>query len=77
MVKIDIIIYILFFIILLVLTLTLYEINKFMPIIKTCDDDFAIINKCGCIPCSWANPNKYNPENCYNIKLNSTNISNG
>jgi len=40
------------FIILIVITLlTLNNIRTFMPIEKTCEDDFAMINKCGCIPC--------------------------
>ena len=33
--------------------ITLYQIYKFSPVIKSCEDDFAVINKCGIVPCSW------------------------
>jgi len=30
---------------------SLWSIYHFMPIEATCQDEFAIINKCGCVPC--------------------------
>lgn len=39
-----------FIILLLVLWLAMWEISNFMPILETCSDEFAIIEKCGCIP---------------------------
>ena len=33
-----------------VLTYTLTHITTFMEVLATCADDFAIIEKCGCIP---------------------------
>lgn len=34
----------------LVLILTMKNINTFMEVLTTCVDDFAIIEKCGCVP---------------------------
>jgi hypothetical protein len=43
-----------------------------MPILKTCDDDFKIINKCGCVPCSWKDAEILNKKPCFDInKLNN------
>lgn len=38
------------FLLLLVTSLTLYNIFSFMPVNKRCQDAFTIINKCSCIP---------------------------
>jgi len=37
----------------LVLTMgyTMYNIYQFMPAVATCQDEFDMINKCGCVPC--------------------------
>jgi hypothetical protein len=73
--KQDLCIFVLFFLIILSLGLTLYQIHRFMPVLKTCDDDFAAINKCGCVPCSWKDAEKLNQFPCMNI--NYFNISDG
>ena len=73
--KTDFWIIFLFFIVILVMFLTLYQINRFAPIIKTCEDDFNIINKCGCVPCSWRDAEKINKVPCFDVnKLNISNL---
>lgn len=39
-----------FILLIVTVAFTLVNIQKFMKVEKTCEDDFAIINKCGCIP---------------------------
>jgi hypothetical protein len=56
------IIFILFFIIILVLVYTLIQIYNFMPIFHSCNDDFAVVDKCNCVPCSWKDALTYNGE---------------
>lgn len=58
--KIDYLIILLFFILFLTTFYTINKINKFMIVLKTCEDDFAVIDKCGCIPCTWKDETKYN-----------------
>lgn len=43
-------IFILFIIVVVLLGVSLYKINLFMPILESCDDDFEIIDKCNCVP---------------------------
>lgn len=44
------------------LALTLIKINEFMPIFHSCDDDFAVVYRCKCVPCSWQDAEEYNGE---------------
>lgn len=68
----DYIIITLFIIIGIFTFVTLKQIDIFMPILKTCNDDFDVINKCKCVPCSWKSAEKYNgPNSC--ITINVTN----
>jgi hypothetical protein len=67
--KHDLWIIILFFLIILAFILTIYQINEFAPIVKDCEDDFNIINECGCVPCSWKNAEEYNKEPCMIINF--------
>jgi len=47
---------------------SLYNINHFMPIEATCQDEFAMINKCGCVPCNPGLINLFNiQESCNNL----------
>ncbi len=39
-----------FFVLTMVLGFTLVEINAFMPKLSLCDDDFAVIETCNCLP---------------------------
>jgi len=71
--KIDIWIIVLFILVIASIGLSLYEINKFMPILKTCDDDFTMINKCHCVPCSWKDSDKINGRKCFDMR----NLTNG
>lgn len=71
--KNDIIIIVLFFLIILSFIITAYEINSFMPVLKTCNDDFAIINKCHCVPCSWKDADNYDGGKC----IDSRNLTYG
>lgn len=64
----DFIIIFLFFVIIFVLVLTLFQINSFMSVLKTCEDDFAVINKCGCVPCSWKFAEELNKKPCLIVK---------
>lgn len=34
-----------------------------MKVLETCMDDFEMINKCGCVPCSWKDSVKLNGGN--------------
>ena len=38
------------FVLILVLILTMTQIDSFMKVLETCADDFAIIERCGCVP---------------------------
>jgi hypothetical protein len=68
--RVDFVVMSLFLIILLVLTVTLVKIHNFMPLLKTCDDDFATIEKCGCVPCSWKDAKIYNGnQSCQEVNL--------
>lgn len=33
-----------------------------MPIFHSCNDDFAVVDKCNCVPCSWKDALTYNGE---------------
>ncbi len=46
----DKLIYLSFIVAIIMVFYTVYNINKFMKVEQTCEDDFAIINKCLCIP---------------------------
>lgn len=61
-----------FFVLVIVIITTLININSFMPVIATCDDDFAVIDKCGCIP--WNNSLTF-PNQLAQIKNNLNNLS--
>jgi hypothetical protein len=66
------VIFILFILIIISWIFVWMEINKFMFVLKTCDDDFALIKKCKCVPCSWQNAEEYNGNNsCDNYNLNN------
>ena len=67
--KADLWMIVLFFIIIFALILTLNQIHRFTPVLKTCEDDFAMINKCGCVPCSWRDAEKINKIPCWKINL--------
>ena len=41
----------LFFALLLLVGFTLYNIFSFMPVINACEDEFAITERCKCLPC--------------------------
>ena len=56
-------------IIIFILFLTLFQISNFMKKLETCNDDFEIINKCGCIPCSWKDSEKMNNLPCMNLSF--------
>lgn len=73
MLKNDFIIFFLFFVIIAVMVLTLVKINEFTSVLKTCSDDFAIINKCHCVPCSWKNAEQLNKASCAGYLLNNSN----
>jgi hypothetical protein len=73
--KVELCIFILFFLIIGSLALTLFQINRFMPILDTCKDDFAVINKCGCVPYSWKDSIDYNK--IPNFNINISNLSDG
>lgn len=60
----DLYIILLFFIIIFVVFLSNHQIKKFIPILETCNDDFNMINKCGCIPCTWKYAEQYNKIVC-------------
>jgi DNA-binding transcriptional regulator of glucitol operon len=45
----------------------LKEIWNFQPVLESCQDDFAIIEKCHCIPCSWNQSKYYDNESCFFI----------
>jgi hypothetical protein len=55
------------------MSIALIKIYRFMPVFKTCKDDFEIINKCGCVPCSWKDAEDYNKIPCFNYNLNLSN----
>ena len=38
-----------FFILFLIVLLTLWQINRFMPVYNMCLDDFAMIERCKCM----------------------------
>jgi hypothetical protein len=63
----DKFIIVLFILVIIVFLVTLNQINKFMPVLKTCDDDFKIIEKCHCVPCSWNQSKYYKNESCLNL----------
>lgn len=68
--KSDYLILGLFVVILIVFYASGVLILRFMPILETCSDDFAIISKCACIPCSWHNALEYNGKfGCLNKTL--------
>jgi hypothetical protein len=53
----------------------LYEINRFMKVLSTCNDDFLVIEKCHCVPCSWEASKIYDTNGFCNIKNFDINIS--
>lgn len=55
------------FFIFLSLCLVLIKINTFMPVVESCEDDFSMIEKCGCVPCSWKNAEQINKKPCFTI----------
>lgn len=64
-------------IMILLVGFTLLNISKFMPSYKTCKDDFQMINRCGCIPCSSGLINYTHAQNNCNqndIRLNITGL---
>jgi hypothetical protein len=61
--KKDVLIILLFLMIIITLGITLSKINKFMPTWATCEDDINITARCGCVPCTWHNAEKYNGNN--------------
>lgn len=63
-----------FLIVSLLMCLSLIQINRFMTVLSTCDDDFAVIDKCGCVPCSWEKAVSYNGND---YCKNSSEIKNG
>ena len=66
--KNDIIIFALFFLIICSFILTIYEINTFKSVVDSCADDFAVINKCGCVPCSWKQADELNKAPCFDYR---------
>lgn len=54
------------FLCVLVLTgFTVMNIFNFMPDLSTCEDEFALIDRCGCVPCVSSIQNLFNLEgNC-------------
>lgn len=65
--KIDIVILGMLFLIALVVLYTITNINTFMKDLKTCNDDFILVDKCGCVPCSWKNAEKINHNICIDL----------
>jgi len=66
-------IFIAFGILLIILFYSLYNIFTFMPLLSTCNDDFEIINKCGCVPPSWSSYQD-NPIKNQQLNLNMTEL---
>lgn len=56
---------IVFFILVLVMGYTMVNINQFMPLVESCSDDFAVINKCGCFPGNYSRIFPNGPEGMY------------
>jgi len=60
-------IFILFIFVFIATILAIYQMINFWPTYKKCENNFAIIDKCGCVPCSWSNADKYNNQRiCFN-----------
>jgi hypothetical protein len=54
--KLDLLFIFLFFLSIILVFFTLYNINNFMKLNKQCENNFEVINKCACIPPNWENP---------------------
>jgi len=68
-----------FFCLLVIMGYTLFNIFAFMSVEKTCEDDFELINRCGCVPCDNSLRQVFNkPDLCsnYTSELNLSKISN-
>jgi hypothetical protein len=65
--------FLMFLLIIITFLITIHQISRLMPILKTCDDDFSLINRCRCIPCSWKEALKYDKSNCIFLNNITTN----
>ena len=51
----DVLIFVLFIVLIALMGIVLYQINYIvMPIFKPCADDFALIEKCKCLPQNYS-----------------------
>ena len=56
---------IVFIILVIVMGYTMVSINNFMPLVESCSDDFAVINKCGCFPGNYSKTFPNAPKDMY------------
>jgi len=60
----------------IIMGFTLIRIYNFMPVVQTCQDEFALIDKCGCVPCNSGLISLFHVEKTCETYLTALNLLN-